>query len=137
MYLCPTQTGLAAPAAGPALAGGGVLRAGVGLFPRLGYARGLGKLTAGLAGLLVACPPEKALRDLRPSLGSAPLTALVEVVAGPLAWPHTPGGVRLGGTRTPALDDCNSLKAPGTERNRGWLGQIRHRTGFAGYLRCA
>jgi len=64
----------------------------LGLFPRLGYARGLGKLTAGLAGLLVACPPEKALRDLRRSLGSAPLTALVEVVAGPLAWPHTPGG---------------------------------------------
>src|SRR5215831_932524 len=118
MYLCPTQTGLAVPAAGPALAGGGVLRAGVGLFPRLGYARGLGKLTAGLAGLLVACPPEKALRDLRRSLGSAPLTALVEVVAGPLAW-----------TRTPALDDCNSLKAPALSATAG--GWARSATGWA------
>src|SRR5262245_5256377 len=92
MYLCPTQTGLAAPAAGPALAGGGVLRAGVAVVPAAGLCPGVGNLTAGLAGRLVACPPEKALRDLRRHQGPAPLTALFEVVAGPLAWPHTPGG---------------------------------------------
>jgi len=71
------------------------------LFPRLGYARGVGNLTAGLAGRLVACPPEKALRDLRRRQGSAPLTALFEVVAGPLAWPHTPGGALWAGRARP------------------------------------
>ena len=38
----------------------------LGLFPQLGYARVWGKLTAGLAGLpglALACPSEKALRD--------------------------------------------------------------------------
>jgi len=104
----------------------------LGLFPRLGYARVWGKLTAGLAGLPVACPSEKALRDLRRRLGPAPLKALFEVVAGPLAQPHTPG-VRFGGMRTVAFDGCNSLKAPDTERNRWWLGRIRYRMGFAGY----
>jgi len=37
----------------------------LGMFPRLGYARVWAKLTAGLAGLELACPSEKALRDLR------------------------------------------------------------------------
>ena len=55
------------------------------LFPGLGYARVWGKLTAGLAGIAVAHPSEKALRDLRRRLGPAPLKALFEVVAGPLA----------------------------------------------------
>jgi Insertion element 4 transposase N-terminal/Transposase DDE domain len=104
----------------------------LGLFPRLGYARVWRKLTAGLAGLPVACPSEKALRDLRRRLGPAPLKALFEVVAGPLAQPHTPG-VRFGGMRTVAFDGCNSLKTPDTGRNRGWLGRIRYRMGFAGY----
>ena len=64
----------------------------LGLFPRLGYARVRGKLTAWLAPLPVACPSEKALRDLRRRLGPAPLRALFEVVAGPLAQPHHAGG---------------------------------------------
>ncbi len=64
----------------------------LGMYPRLGYARVWGKLTAGLAGLEVPCPSEKALRDLRRRLGPAPLKALFEVVAGPLAQPHTPRG---------------------------------------------
>jgi hypothetical protein len=104
----------------------------LGMYPRLGYARVWGKLTAGLAGLPVACPSEKALRDLRRRLGPAPLKALFEVVAGPLAQPHT-RGVRFGGLRTVAFDGCNSLKAPDTGRNRCWLGRIRYRMGFAGY----
>src|SRR5512142_899287 len=37
----------------------------LGLFPRLGYARVWDKLTAGLTGVPVAHPSEKALRDLR------------------------------------------------------------------------
>jgi len=80
----------------------------------------------------VPCPSEKALRDLRRRLGPAPVKALFEVVAGPLAQPGTPG-VRFAGLRTVAFDGCNSLKAPDTGRNRWWLGRIRYRMGFAGY----
>ena len=104
----------------------------LGMFPHLGYARVWGKLTAGLAGLGLACPSEKALRDLRRRLGPAPLKALFEVVAGPLAQPHTPG-VRFGGLRTVAFDGCNSVKIPDTERNRSWIGRIRYRMSWAGY----
>ena len=64
----------------------------LGMYPRLGYARVWAKLTAGLAGLDLPCPSEKALRDLRRRLGPAPLKALFEVVAGPLAQPRHAGG---------------------------------------------
>ena len=104
----------------------------LGMYPRLGYARVWAKLTAGLAGMAAPCPSEKALRDLRRRLGPAPLKALFEVVAGPLAQPGTPG-VRFGGLRTVAFDGCNSVKVPDTGRNRCWLGRIRYRMGFAGY----
>ena len=103
----------------------------LGIYPRLGYARAWAKLTAGLAGMAVPCPSEKALRDLRRRLGPAPVKALFEVVAGPLAQPWTPG-VRFGGLRTVAFDGCNSIKAPDTGRNCWWLGRIRYRMGFAG-----
>ena len=104
----------------------------LGMFPRLGYARVWDKLTAGLAGLAVARPSEKALRDLRRRLGPAPMRALFEVVAGPLAQPDTPG-VRFAGLRTVAFDGLNSLKVPDTDRNRSWMGRIRYRMGWAGY----
>lgn len=77
-------------------------------------------------------PSEKALRDLRRRLGPAPVKALFQVLAGPLAQPHTPG-VRYRRLRTVAFDGCSSLKVPDHERNRGWLGKIKHRLGFAGY----
>lgn len=104
----------------------------LGLFPQLGYARVWGKLTAALDGLDLPVPSEKALRDLRRRLGPAPLKALFEVVAGPLAQPWTPG-VRFAGLRTVAFDGLNSLKIPDTGRNRSWAGKIRHRLGLAGY----
>jgi len=104
----------------------------LGMFPRLGYARVWGKLTAGLHGLAVPRPSEKALRDLRRRLGPVPLKALFEVVAGPLAPPHMPG-VSFAGLRTVAFDGLNSLKVPDTDRNRSWIGRIRYRAGFAGY----
>jgi hypothetical protein len=107
----------------------------LGLFPGLGYERVWEKLTAGLQdvdGLQVAAPSEKALRDLRRRLGPAPLKALFEVLAGPLAWPYAPG-VRFGGLRTVAFDGCSSIRVPDSDRNRAWLGRIRHRLGFAGY----
>ena len=104
----------------------------LGMFPHLGYTRVWGKLTAGLDGLGLLRPSEKALRDLRRRLGPAPLKALFEVVAGPLAQPHTPGA-RFAGLRTVAFDGLNSVKVPDTGRNRAWLGKIRHRLGLAGY----
>ena len=104
----------------------------LGLFPGLGYAQVWAKLTAGLAGLPVPDPSEKALRDLRRRLGPAPLKALFEVLAGPLAWPYAPG-VRFGGLRTVAFDGCSSIRVPDTARTRAWPGRIRHKAGFAGY----
>jgi hypothetical protein len=104
----------------------------LGLFPGLGYALVWARLTAGLEGLDLPCPSEKALRDLRRRLGPAPLKALFEVVAGPLAWPYVPG-VRFGGLRTVAFDGCSSVRAPDTARVRAWLGRIRHPGGFAAY----
>jgi hypothetical protein len=104
----------------------------LGLFPHLGYCRVWQKLTAGLTGVPVARPSDKALRDLRRRVGAAPLRALFEVFAGPLAQPHTPG-VRFRGLRTVAFDGCKSIKVPDTDRNRSWLGRIKYRMGFAGY----
>ena len=104
----------------------------LGMFPAWATLRVWDKLTAGLAGLAVPRPSEKALRDLRRRLGPAPLKALFEVVAGPLAQPRTPG-VRFAGLRTVAFDGLNSLKVPDTDRNRSWIGKIRYRMGFAGY----
>ena len=92
------------------------------MFPHLGYLRVWGKLTAGLAGLELPRPSEKALRDLRRRIGPAPLKALFEIVAGPLAQPRTPG-VRFGGLRTVAFDGCNSMQIPDTDRNRRWIGK--------------
>jgi hypothetical protein len=104
----------------------------LGMFPRLGYVRVRGKLTAGLAGMNLRCPSEKALRQLRRRLGPGPLKALFEVVAGPLAQSRTPG-VRFAGLRTVAFDGCNSVKIPDTDRNQSWIGKIRYRMGLAGY----
>jgi hypothetical protein len=104
----------------------------LGLFPGAGYLTVWGKLTAGLAGAGGPAPSEKALRDLRRRVGAAPLRALFEVVAGPLAWPSAPGaGYR--GYRTVAFDGCSSLKAPDLERNRAWLGRVRSRAAWTAY----
>jgi hypothetical protein len=102
------------------------------LFPQLGYVRVWDKLTAGLGPLRPRRPSEKALRDLRRRLGAAPVRALFEVLAGPLAQPAT-AGVRYRRFRTVAFDGCTSLKAPDAERNRGWLGKVQQRLGWAGY----
>jgi hypothetical protein len=104
----------------------------LGLFAGLGYVQVWAKLVGGLAGLPVPTPSAKALRDLRRRVGVAPLRALFEVLAGPLAQPHTPG-VRYRRWRTVAVDGCTSIKAPDAERSRSWLGKIRYRMGWAGY----
>jgi hypothetical protein len=102
------------------------------LFPAAGYLTVWGKLTAGLGGAGGRPPSEKALRDLRRRVGAAPLRALFETVAGPLAWPSAPGACYRG-YRTVAFDGCSSLKAPDLERNRGRLGRVRSRTAWTAY----
>ena len=102
------------------------------LFPRAGYLAAWGKLTAGLAGLGPAAPSAKALRDLRRRIGTAPLRALFEVLAGPLGRPSTPG-VMHGGYRTVSFDGCKTVKVPDTPGNRGWLGKMNASLGVAGY----
>ena len=61
------------------------------LFPGIGYLRVWGKMTAALEDLGLPRPSEKALRDLRRRLGPAPVKAMFETVAVPLAAPGTPG----------------------------------------------
>jgi hypothetical protein len=92
------------------------------LFPEIGYLLVWDKLTGALAGLPVARPSAKALRDLRRRVGVRPVKALFEVVAGPLAQPRTPG-VSFGRYRVVSFDGCTSQKVPDTERNRAWLGK--------------
>jgi len=102
------------------------------LFPGIGYLRVWGKMTAGLEGLDLPRPSEKALRDLRRRLGPAPLKALFETIAVPLSPPGTPG-VAYRGLRTVAFDGLNSVKVPDSDRNRSWLGKAMTNLGIAGY----
>lgn len=95
------------------------------LFPEVGYRLVWAKMTAGLSGIPVVRPSTKALRDLRRRLGSTPVRALFEVLAGPLARPTT-SGVRFGPYRTVSFDGCSSIKVPDSERNREWLGRCPH-----------
>ena len=101
------------------------------LFPGIGYLKVWGKMTAALEDLVLPRPSEKALRDLR-RLGPAPVKALFETVAVPLAPPRTPG-VFYRGLRTAAFDGLNSVKVPDSGRNRSWLGKTMTRLGLAGY----
>jgi Insertion element 4 transposase N-terminal/Transposase DDE domain len=102
------------------------------LFPGLGYLKVWDKMTAALEDLGLARPSEKALRDLRHRLGPAPLKALFETVAVPLASPWA-RGVTWRGLRTVAFDGLNSVKVPDSDRNRSWLGKTMTHRGLAGY----
>lgn len=102
------------------------------LFPQLGYRRVWDKLITGLCSLPVPAPTAKALRDLRRRVGIAPVKALFETVAGPLAQPSTPG-VRFGRYRTVAFDGCVSTKVADSEPNRSWLGKLSASRGVTGY----
>jgi hypothetical protein len=104
----------------------------LGLFPGQGYGIVWQKLTAGLQGQGLPCPSPKALRDLRRRIGGAPLKALFEVLAGPVAQPSTPG-VRFGRFRTVAFDGCASVKVPDSSPNRAWLGKLKAALGITGY----
>jgi hypothetical protein len=102
---------------------------GMVLFPGAGYRGIWAKLTDVLDAVF---PDLKALRDLRRRVGAAPLKALFEVLAGPLAWPRTPG-VMFGRYRMVAFDGCRSIRVPDSERNRSWLGKLNAALGETGY----
>ncbi len=102
------------------------------MFPVLGYLKVWDKMTAALEDLGLPRPSEKALRDVRRRLGPAPLKALFEMVAVPLALPWT-RGVTWRGLRTVAFDGLNSVKTPDSDRNRSWLGKVKNTLGLAGY----
>ena len=104
----------------------------LGLFPGKGYRGVWAELTAALDGLGLAVPSPKALRDLRRRVGAAPLKALFETLAGPAAWPRTPG-VMFGRYRTVSFDGCRTVKVPDTPANRGWLGKMNAALGETGY----
>ncbi|HLN69895.1 MAG TPA: transposase domain-containing protein, partial [Streptosporangiaceae bacterium] len=104
----------------------------LGLFPGQGYGIVWQKLTAGLQGQGLPCPSLKALRDLRRRIGAAPVKALFEVLAGPVAQPRTPG-VLFGRFRTVAFDGCASVKVPDSRRNRAWLGKLKAELGVTDY----
>jgi hypothetical protein len=104
----------------------------LGLFPRLGYRKVWGKLVDAVDTGSLPSPSTKALRDLRRRVGVAPVKALFEVLAGPLAQPHTPG-VRFGRYRTVAFDGCTSTKVADSEANRSWLGKMKAALGVTGY----
>jgi hypothetical protein len=102
------------------------------LFPRAGCLAAWGKLTAGLDGLAVPSPSGKGLRDLRRRIGTAPVKALFEMLAGPLGRPGMPG-ITAGGYRTVSFDGCKTVKVPDTPANRAWLGKMKASPGVTGY----
>src|SRR5204863_2311419 len=75
----------------------------LGLFPGLGYQRVWAKLTAALQGQGLPSPSAKALRDLRRRIGPAPLKALFEVLAGPVASRPRRGCASAGTGRSPSM----------------------------------
>ncbi len=92
------------------------------LFPEVGYGLVWRKLTAALGSLSIVDPTAKALRDLRRRIGIAPMRALYETVAGPLAQPSTPG-VRHGRYRTVSFDGCSAIRLPDSGANRAAFGR--------------
>ncbi len=73
------------------------------LFEQCSYRAVWGKLVAGLDTLALARPCVSALCRARRRVGTKPFKALFETLAGPVAWPHTPGAFWRG-LRTVAID---------------------------------
>jgi hypothetical protein len=103
----------------------------MGLFPKLGYRGVFDKLTAGLGPLELRTPTAGALRQARRRVGTAPLKALFELLAGPLAWPRTPG-VCWRGLRPVAIDGT-TVAIPDSKTNQAWTDKPRTTSAGAGY----
>lgn len=95
----------------------------MGMFPEVGYRGVFEKLTAGLDTLGLTTPTAAALRQARRRVGVAPLKALFELLAGPLAWPRTPG-VCWRGLRPVAIDGTG-IAIPDSTPNQAWTSKPR------------
>lgn len=95
----------------------------MGLFPKLDYCGVWAKLTAGLGWLASVTPSTAGLRGARRRVGTAPLRALFELLAGPLSWPRTPG-VCWRGLRLIAIDGT-SVAIPDSKANQAWTDKTR------------
>lgn len=95
----------------------------MGLFPERGYRGVWSTLTAGLAELRLVTPTASALRQARRRVGVRPLAALFELLAGPIAWPRSPG-VCWRGLRPVAIDGTG-IAIPDSEPNRAWTDKTR------------
>ena len=85
------------------------------LFERCAYRQVWAKLTAGLGGLVVACPSASALSRARRRVGPKPLRALFEAVSGPVAWTSARSAFWRG-LRTVAIDA--TMLSPISSRTR-------------------
>ncbi|MEU6867125.1 IS4 family transposase [Streptomyces sp. NPDC046876] len=105
----------------------------LGMFPHLGYAKVWSKLVAGLDEVQVPSPSEKALRDLRRRIGSAPLKARCSK-SSPAPWPsRRPRASATGaGARSPSTAAARSRCRMLSATNAGWASP-RNRHGLTGY----
>lgn len=103
----------------------------MGLFPERGYRGVFSALTAGLHGLRLATPTVSALRHARSRLGPAPLAALFELLAGPLAWPRTSGACWRG--LRPVAIDGTGIAIPDSAANQAWTDKPTASHPAAGY----
>ena len=101
------------------------------LFGGMGYRQVWARLSAGLDGLGLVTPSSSALRQARRRVGSAPVKALFELVAGPLARLRTPGGWWRG-LRVVAFDGT-TIAVPDSDANRARYGKRASRNGETGY----
>ena len=90
------------------------------LFPGLGSTKVWAKLVAGLDAGARPSVSEKALRDLRRRVGAAPLKALFEVLAGPVAQPRTPGCGSAATARSPSTAASRSRHPIPVGTGPGW-----------------
>lgn len=103
----------------------------MGLFPERGYRGVFSALTAGLDTLPPGTPTTSALRQARSRVGPGPLAALFELLAGPLAWPRTPGASWRG--LRPVAIDGTGVAIPDSEPNRVWADKTTASHPAAGY----
>jgi hypothetical protein len=97
------------------------------LFNGIGYEQVWSRLVAGLTGVPVAFPGSSALAQARRRVGPAPLRALFELVAGPVA-----GAARWRGLLVCALDGT-TMFVPDSPANVGVYGRHGGGHALAGY----
>ncbi|GAA4734199.1 hypothetical protein Prum_069840 [Phytohabitans rumicis] len=101
------------------------------LFAEVGYRQVWHKLTAGLAGLVVAGPSENAMWQARTRLGVAPLRWLFDLLRGP-AGPAGTAGVFWCRLLVCAIDGT-TLDVPDAARSRSVYAKHRCNHGGSGY----